>query len=88
MTIGKGVARVTFRAITTLTNEAVPLYIPSVNVTVEHDSLQQMRNDSKPFKDAVGTTNIDEAQTIAEKMLSVAAKDIILQKIMEYLSII
>ncbi len=84
--LGKGIARVTFRARTLLTDAPDPLYIPSVEVTVRHDDLHEIRRDAKPFRLAVGTENISEAQTIAEQRLAIASADVILQAIMEFLS--
>ena len=84
----KGEAIVTFRARTLLTDDQIPLYIPAVDVTVEHQSLTEIRRDAKPFKNVVGTTNITEAKQIAEERLAIAAADVILQQIMTFLSTI
>lgn len=81
-------AIVTFRARTLLTDDQNPLYIPAVDVTVEHQALTEIRRDAKPFKNTVGTDNINEAQKIAEERLAIAAADVILQQIMAFLSTI
>ena len=86
MDIEKGLAIVEFRARTLLTDDAIPLYIPAVDVIVKHRDLNIPRHDAKPFKEVVGNESIDQAQTIAEQRLAIAAADVILQAIMEFLS--
>lgn len=84
--MNQGHAIVVFDATTLLTDEPIPLYIPAVDVTVYHKILKQPRHDAKSFKNVVGDTDISVAQTIANERLAVAAKDVILQAIMAFLS--
>ena len=84
--IEEGNAVVIFDSITLLTDEQLPKYIPAVDVNVFHKDLIEIRHDAKPFKNATSYDNISQSQTVADQTLSNAAKNIILQAIMSFLS--
>lgn len=84
--LSDGRAIVTFKPTTLLTQEQPPKYIPAVDITVEHKSLDEVRHDTKPFRDAIGYNDIKEAKKIAEQRMATAAADVILQVIIDFLT--
>lgn len=84
--LSDGRAVVTLKPITLLTQEALPLYIAGIDITVEHKSLDEPRHDTKPFRQAVGVDDVKEAKTIAQQRMATAAADVILQAIIDFLT--
>ena len=80
--IREGVAIAILRPVTLLTDDVSPLHIGALDVHVLCKNLHKSCHDTKPWKMAVGTDNISQAQIVSEQMLAAAAADNCLKAIM------
>lgn len=77
-----GMAIVILTPVTLLTDDPAPLHIGALDVHLFHRTLKKSRHDSKPWKMASGTANIEQAMINSEQTLATAAAGIVVPKIM------